>query len=295
MINTRHLGSLTALAQHGTFAAAGAAIGRSHSAISLHIKALEEELGTRLVDRSVRPVSLTTDGEALAAQAGRLQQVLDDIRTIGQGQAVAGQLRVGIVPTVMSHLAPRALSLLNRRHPALRLDIQTGLSGELAFAVRAGELDAAVLTAPDLPPEDLVQRPVADEPLVVIAPQGTEAGTDADLLQGHPFIWFNRKTWAGQQIERRLLDRRIRVRPTMEIDSLDAIHQLVRHGLGVAIVPDTGQALGGLTTVPFCEPQMVRQIVMLSRPGGPTPRLIEAMHSAFAEEAMRPLSARGEP
>lgn len=289
MINTRHLASLTALAQHGTFAAAGTAIGRSHSAISLHIKALEEELGTRLVDRSVRPAVLTTDGEALAAQAGRLQEVLNDIRSIGQGQAIAGRLRVGIVPTVMSHLAPRALSVLSGRHPALRLDIRTGLSGELAFAVRSGDLDAAILTAPDLPPEDLALRPIAEEALVVIAPPGTREEPDADLLQSHPFIWFSRKTWAGQQIERRLLDRRIRVRPTMEIDSLDAIHQLVRHGLGVAIVPDTGQDLAGLTSVAFCAPQMVRQTAMLSRPGGLSERLIDAIHVAFAESAQNPL------
>ena len=285
MINTRHLASLTAIAQHGTFAAAGAALGRSHSAISLHIKALEEELGTRLVDRSVRPAVLTADGEALAAQASRLQRVLDDIRSIGHGETIAGQLTVGIVPTVMSHFAPPALSLLSRRHPGLRPVIRTGLSGELAFAVRTGELDAAVVTAPDLAPEDLDTRPVAEEPLMVIAPPESAMGTDAELLQQHPFIWFSRKTWAGQQIERRLLDRKIRVRPSMEIDNLDAIVELVRHGLGVAIVPGTGQDLSGLVTQPFCDPQMVRRTVILSRPGAAGARLIEALHHAFVEAA----------
>lgn len=288
MINTRHLASLTAIAEHGSFAAAGSAIGRSHSAISLHIKALEEELGTRLVDRSVRPAVLTADGEALAAQAGRLQRVLDDIRSIGHGADITGQLSVGIVPTVMSHLAPPALSRLTTQHPQLRLDIRTGLSGELAFAVRGGDLDAAILTAPDLAPEDLVARPIADEPLVVIAPPDTPTDGDAALLQQLPFIWFSRKTWAGQQIERRLLDRRIRVRPSMEIDNLDAIVQLVRHGLGVAIVPDTGPDLEGLTKVPFCDPQMARPIILIARPGGPSVRLVEALHAAFVDVAGQP-------
>ncbi|MEM1298776.1 MAG: LysR family transcriptional regulator [Pseudomonadota bacterium] len=288
MINTRHLASLTAIAQHGSFAAAGAAIGRSHSAISLHIKALEEELGTRLVDRSVRPAVLTADGEALAAQAGRLQRVLDDIRSIGDSTDISGQLSIGIVPTVMSHLAPPALSLLNRRHPALRLDVRTGLSSELAYAVRSGDLDGAILTAPDLPPEDLVTHTIADEPLVVIAPGDRDAATDAELLQDQPFIWFSRKTWAGQQIERRLLDRRIRVRPSMEIDNLDAIVQLVRHGLGVAVVPDMGTDLEGLTRIPFCDPQMARRTVLMSRPGGPSARLLEALHLAFVETAGAP-------
>ena len=72
MLNPRHLASLLAIAEHGGFAAAGVALGRSHSAISLHIRALEEEIGATLVDRAARPAALTPDGEAMAEQARRL-------------------------------------------------------------------------------------------------------------------------------------------------------------------------------------------------------------------------------
>lgn len=124
-------------------------------------------------------------------------------------------------------------------------------------------------------------RAVLDEPLVVIAPPGVPAATDADLLRSHPFIWFSRKTWAGQQIERRLLDRHIRVREAMEVDSLEAIAALVRHGLGVAIVPSHASA-SDLTQVPFGDPQMARTLVMIARPRSPKARLFDALHAAFA-------------
>lgn len=283
MLNPRHLASLVAVAEHGGFGAAGQSVGRSHSAISLHVRALEQALGTALVDRSVRPTALTSDGEALVHEARRLQRVLDDIAALARSDRLAGRLAVGIVPTAMTHLAAPALAHLRRAHPAVAITIHTGLSGALAPAVAGGELDAALLTAPDLPPEGLQIRPVADEPLVVAAPTGTVEETDAALIAAHPFIWFSRRTWAGQQIERRLLDRGIRARGAMEVDSLEAIEALVRHGLGVAVVPDrTGAAPPGLKFRPFGDPQAVRRLALVSRPRSPRARLIEALHGALA-------------
>jgi len=282
MINPRHLASLRAIAEHGTFSAAGTSIGRSHSAISLHIKALEAEIGSQLVDRSQRPRTLTPDGEALVEQARRLNRVMEDIRAIGQGDRIAGSLAVGIVPTAMIHLAPPALARLRAEHPDLLIEIHTGLSGELARAVRAGDLDTALLTAPDVEPEDLATQVVAVEPLVVIAPENADGRSDKALLTAYPFIWFSRKTWAGQQIERRLLDRGIAVRAAMEVDSLEAIEALVRHGLGVAVVPDRGDA-AGLRRVPFGAPQAVRRLVLVTRRRAPRARLIDALHRALTQ------------
>lgn len=281
MINPKHLISLEAIATHGSFSAAGEVTGRSHSAISLHIKALEEELDTIVIDRTARPLALTSDGLALVEQAKRFRRVMEDIRAIGQSDQVSGLLSVGFVPTVMAHLAPPALARIRADHPELRLEIRTGLSGELARAVQGGDLDAAILTGPDLPPEDLESWPVAEEQLIVIAPAGTSGETEVDLLTQHPFIWFSRKTWAGQQIERRLLDRGIRVQAAMEIDSLEAIESLVRHGLGVAIVPDRAGHGEDLVRLPFCDPQAVRKVVMLTRQRSPKGHLIQALRTGL--------------
>ena len=285
MINPKHLASLEAIATHGSFSEAGNAVGRSHSAISLHIKALEEELGTIVIDRTARPLALTGDGMALVEQARRFRRVMEDIRAIGQSDSLSGTLSVGIVPTAMIHLAPPALARMRANHPEVRLEIRTGLSGELARAVETGDLDAAILTAPDLAPDDLDLLPIAEEPLVVIAPEGTQADSDGDLLNGHPFIWFSRKTWAGQQIERRLLDRGIRVNAAMEIDSLEAIESLVRHGLGVAIVPDHRTQGDGLIRIPFGDPQAIRRVVMVARKRTPKTRMIQALHDGLLAKA----------
>ncbi len=135
-MNLRQLRTLVAIAEQGSFTAAGNAVGLSHSAISLHVKALEQELGVALVDRTQRPPRLTARGAALVEQARRMAALVDEIRALGSDEMLAGSLAVGVVPTEMVHLLPPALARLRALHPKLAIRVRTGLSSELAQAVR---------------------------------------------------------------------------------------------------------------------------------------------------------------
>jgi DNA-binding transcriptional LysR family regulator len=114
---------------------------------------------------------------------------------------------------------------------------------------------------------------IAAEPFVVIAPPNSIERDDVALLTQRPFIWFNRKTWAGAGIEAQLKTRKIKVNATMEIDSLEAISSMVREGLGVSIVPvckGTRPEWDGLRAVPFGDPPFVREVGALI-PSTPAP------------------------
>jgi len=283
-MNLRQLRTLVAIAEQGSFTAAGNAVGLSHSAISLHVKALEEELGIALADRTQRPPRLTARGVALVEQARRMAALEDEIRALGSDKALAGSLAVGVVPTAMVHLLPPALARLRALHPKLAIRVRTGLSSELAQAVRGAELDVAVVTRPDIPPEGLGLHQIAREPLVVIAPANATEATDADLIAAHPFIWFSRKTWAGQHIERLLHARGLRPGEAIEVDSLEAIESLVAHGLGVSVVPErSGAPLPkSLRRVPFGTPQAARHLALIERDSNPKARLAAALHAELA-------------
>ncbi|MDH3669116.1 MAG: LysR family transcriptional regulator [Paracoccaceae bacterium] len=288
-MNLRQLRTLVAIGENGSFTAAGQAIGLSHSAVSLHVKALEQELGVSLADRSHRPPRLTAAGTALVEQARRMAALVDEIHALGSDAALAGALAVGVVPTAMIHLLPPALARLRDAHPKLMIQVRTGLSSELAQAVRGGELDAAVVTQPEMPPEGLALHHIADEPLVVIAPPGTQGTDDTALIAAHPFIWFNRKTWAGQHIERLLAARGLRPGKAMEVDSLEAIEAMVAHGLGVSVVPlRPGAALpADLVQLPFGVPQARRGLSLVERDGNPKARLTSALHQQLVAVAGR--------
>ncbi len=286
-MNLRQLETLVAIADHGSFTAAGGAVGVSHSAVSLQVKALEQELGVALADRRQRPPRLTARGAALVEQARRMLALAEEMRALGSDAALEGVLAVGVVPTEMVHLLPPALARLRARHPGLAIRVRTGLSSELAVEVRDGVLDAAVVTGPDIAPQGLGLTEIAREPLVAIAPAEAAGATAGELIAAHPFIWFSRRTWAGQQIERALATRGLRPAEAMEVDSIEAIESLVAHGLGVSVVPERPAAppAPAVRRLPLGGPDAFRRLVLAVHEGAPKARLAEALRAELVAAA----------
>ena len=285
-MNIRHMRTLLAAIEKGSFAAAGETVGVSHSAVSLQIKALEDELGVSLFDRSKRPPAPTARGRALAEHAKKTLELFDAARAVAMGDLVKGRLTVGAVPTTLSSILPPALATLRDHHPQLRVQVLSDTSARLAARLQRGELDIAICTRPDPSPPGLEWLHIADEPFVVIAPAHAEGETDAELLTGHPFIWFNRKTWAGRGIEAELQRRRIDVNSDMEIDSLEAIASMVSAGLGVSIVPVCKGARPfppRLRTAPFGDPPYSREVGALIAPDGAPDGMIDTFLEALRE------------
>ena len=283
-MNIRHLRTLLAAVEKGSFAAAGEAVGVSHSAVSLQIKTLEDELGVSLFDRAKRPPSPTARGRALAEHAKKTLELFDAARAVATGELVAGRLTVGAVLTTLSSILPPALATLRRQQPELRVRVLSDSSARLAARLQRGELDVAICTRPDPSPPGLDWIHVAHEPFAVIAPLHAAGQTDEDLLTAHPFIWFNRATWAGRGIEAELERRGINVASDMEVDSLDAIASMVSAGLGVAIVPVCKAARPfppRLRAVPFGDPPYSREVGALVAPDAAPEGLIEAFLDAL--------------
>lgn len=279
-MNLQFLKTLIAVSETPTFFAASQALSLSHSTVSLQLKALEDELGVPLFDRSHRTPVLTDRGLALVEYARRIEGILDEIASLGSDESLVGSLTVGVVSTALIHLVPPALSQLRLKHPRLKISLKTGFSDDLAQRVRNQEMDVAIATMPDSPVEGIRTRAIGPEGLQVIASAEASEQNYETLLASHPFIWFNRKTWVGQQIERHLINNKITVKGSIEVDSLEAIEALVRHGMGVSITPQT---IGSpplskdLKAFPFGTPQLTRVMAMLERPKNPKKQLTDAL------------------
>ena len=281
-MDLRRLRTLVAIADAPSFTAAGEHAGLSHSAVSLHVRDLEAELGVPLVDRRRRPPRLTERGLAVVEQARRMLDIAEDIRALGAERTLVGALSVGIVPSAMAGIAPPALARLRAQHPRLRVSIRTGLSGDLAVLVRAGTLDAALLSTPEPALPGLNAREASREPLQVIAPADADGADPASWLARYPFIWFSRATWAGQQIERHLARLGHAVDAAMEVDSLEAVEALVRAGLGVSVIPlRRGATRHGLRAAPLSDPPLWRHLSLIERPGHRRARFADALFNAL--------------
>lgn len=291
-MNLRQLRSISTILQQGSFAAAGDRIGLSHSAISVQMQQLENSLGIDLFDRSRRPVTLTVEGARIAAIANEVLDKLETIKQVASGSEVLASVAIGFIPTTVQNLLPRVLEALRREFPALQVRVKSGLSGELAAAVSRRELDYALLTTPVVEIPELDITSIAAEPFYVIAPADRGGITaDDELLRSMPYIAFSRRTWVGQHIAARLQQRGIHIRESIEIDSLEAIENLVAKGFGVAIVPRRLHAAidtKHIVHIPFGRPVDTRQLALVQPVSRPRTRLDLAIKKIFTDLPNRP-------
>ena len=293
-MDIRHLKTLLAIADHGGFAAAGAAIGLTQSAVSLHVKNLEETLGVALFDRHRRPPVLNSHGRELIVKSREIVDLYDRMRQSFNPAALSGVLNLGAVPTVITGMLPAALMALRASQPGLHIRVANGLSEELVGRVQNGELDGALVTEPTHLASGLDWQAVAREPLMVIAPAHLP-GDDRGLLESLPFIRFQRYAWAGRLIDAQLRDRNIRINTGMEIDSLEAISLMVSHGLGVSVVPRRAIPQPfppGVRALPFGEPPVYRVVGLVARSGNPRVMLLEVLHRQLRRQLAEGAQAR---
>lgn len=241
-MSIRHLRTLLAIAEQGSFAAAARAVRLTQSAVSMQMRALEEELGTALFDRSTRPPALTSAARALIADAEELVRGYDRLvhERRSQDAPVEGHLRLGAVPSVITGILPTAIAALRRRHPGMHVEIAMALSADLVDRLERGRLDAAIVSELGKPRQGYLWQPFAREPLVLIAPLDAPRQSAAELLAAYPFIRYTRQAWVGRLIDATLKRRRIKVGEAMTLDTLEAVTAMVSHGLGVSIVPQRG-------------------------------------------------------
>lgn len=280
-MSIRHLRTLVAIAEKGSFAAAADAVFVTQAAVSMQMKSLEDELGMPLFDRSKRPPVLNEAGRALIPKARDVLRAYDRLDQIGQDDdEIEGHLIIGAVPSTITGVMPRALLALRAKHPRLHVELTTGPSADLAMQVSRGNLDAAVISDLRHPIEGLAWEPFAWEPLIVIAPMDAPEMAPEQLLETYPFIRFSRRAWVGRLIDELLKDKGIRVSERMTLDSLEAIATMVFHGLGVSIVPY--RTVGTpfpvpLQRIPFGKPPTNRVLGLIQRDGNAKAELTEAL------------------
>lgn len=237
-MSIRNLKTLIAVADHGTFTAAADAVFVTHAAVSQQMKALEEEWGVAVFDRSRRSPALTPVGHALVARARDIVAAYDGIVPSVLGDAgFNGELSLGAVPTTLTGLVPFATAMLRENHAGLRVRVVPGLTIDLVSQVERAALDAAITTRPPAIPKRLEWRQIAEEEMELLASYETESGDPIELLRDNPYIRFSRQAVVGTIIDNWLQACGIEVRESMELENLDAISSMVYANLGVSIVP----------------------------------------------------------
>jgi LysR family hydrogen peroxide-inducible transcriptional activator len=146
----RQLQYLKLLAEQGSFGRAAEAAHVTQPTLSAGIQELERTLGASVVDRARSGVILTAVGEEALRRATVILNEAEELveAAANAGKPLTGRFRLGVIPTIAPFLLPGALPLLRERFPKLRLFLREDLTHRLIAALKAGQLDAALIAMP---------------------------------------------------------------------------------------------------------------------------------------------------
>lgn len=246
-VDLRQLQALIAIADHGSFSSAAAALHTVQSNVSSHVARLEKELGVQLVDR--HGGQLTEEGVAVVERGRRVMAELDaavaDVAALRH--EVVGTVRIGMIGTTARWLAPLLLDSMANTHPKVRLVIGDGTSATLEPHLASGSLDAAVVNLPQGSPE-LTERPLFDEDLILVVPVDhpfASAGhVDLSELDGFELLLPAPGTAFREEVDEACKSAGVTLVPRAEIDGVRLMASLSVRGFGPAILPATGASEG---------------------------------------------------
>ncbi|MBN6050602.1 LysR family transcriptional regulator [Nonomuraea sp. RK-328] len=237
MLDPRKLRLLRELARRGTIAAVAEAVMFTPSAVSQQLSALEREAGVPLLERTGRTVTLTPAGRLLVEHA---QAVLEELERASAALAAvrggpSGPVRIGAFPTAARALMPAALAELARSCPELEPMVSEIDPADVSGALRAGELDVALIHEYDfVPPEEdpaLATEPLFAEPMYLTGRATLADARDAPWITGKPGTLCHVMTIRACQAAG--FEPRVR----HQVDDFDTVLAFAAAGQGVALVP----------------------------------------------------------
>jgi DNA-binding transcriptional LysR family regulator len=244
----RHLRYFLALAEELSFTRASARVGIAQPPFSQQIRALEQEMGIRLVDRTPRRVVLTEAGTVFAERARFILSRIGEAVVVTQqiGRGLSGHICVGFTESGCFHPAvTRTLLEFRQAYPALHVTLQENKSTNLVAMIREGTVDAAFIRPPFEADEVVAYTPLLHEKMVVAVPRGhrlaTRKTTTLALLSEEVFVFYHRNVRPGLTDAVIAACERSGFRPRLsqEAPQLTSTLNLVAAGLGISIVPES--------------------------------------------------------
>jgi DNA-binding transcriptional LysR family regulator len=239
MSSIKTLKNFLAITRHKSVAAAAREIGLTAAAAGQQLQQLEKEIGLELFDRTKRSLTLNAHGRSLIEP---IQEIVARYEALGSSlkSDLSGTIILGALVSTLMGAFGKTLNELKQSFPSLEVKLIAGLSSDFLDQVLEGSLDAAIVTeSPYALPQNVQWTELYKEPMILISPVSPSKGKTgaSHTAPKLPFIRFERNTWTGHLVDQTIKANKLLIQEGMELNSVEAIIELVRQGLGYSIVP----------------------------------------------------------
>ena len=230
-----------AVAEHLNFRKAAEQLFLIQPAVTLQIKALENDLGMRLFDRTGGRITLTRQGSALLGYANQLARLASQAeRELGCSEGiVSGELALGASTTIAQYVLPRLLEVFQNEYPKMQFSLQSGNTSEVVRCLLEGRVALGLIEGPARE-RGVRTEPFMEDELMLITPPSF----DSDRLAPAQFLSSSLLMRERGSGSRRVVELALEkvgfklkaFKKVMELDSTEAIKSAVEAGLGVGFV-----------------------------------------------------------
>lgn len=284
-----------AVAELGNFRKAAESVHISQPAFSRRIEKLEQALGTQLLERTTRRVSLTAAGRDFDRQLRSILDALDATLLGIRGVAAThmGEVRLACIPSAVNYFLTDVIRLFHERYPKIKIRIMDDHANKVLLAVSQGDADFG-LTFTGAQEDDVEFSPLLEEEYVAACrrdhPLAQKAQVSWDELASYDYI--NVSKTSGNRL---LLDQALAFLPKQPKSLYETQHGttmigLVEAGLGVAALPAMAMPKENhplLVSVPLVDPVVTRKIGLIRRRGGVLSPAAKALYDIFYEMPLR--------
>lgn len=232
-----------ATAEERSISAAARRLSTSVATVSQQLTNLEGAIGSTLLNRGERPITLTPAGEMFLRRANAILNEADQARA-ELARADLSRLtgfRLGMIEDFDADVTPRLLTLMAEELKQCQFLLETGASHRLHDLLDARALDVIVATDMGLAGEGMEVWPLLQEPFVVAAPKGAVTGGDAlRQLKRLPLIQYTTRHYMGRLVAGHLARQNLMLAHRFELDSYHAIMAMVAAGAGWTILTPLG-------------------------------------------------------
>ncbi len=242
IVDLRQLEILRAVADTGSFTAAGHQLHLSQSAVSRQILLLEDELEEQVFLRVGGKIKITPSGTTLLDLSRRVFEDIEATRAriLDSRHTLGGTIRLVGGMTVCLYVFPPLLKEFKRAHPDVEVKVTPAATPRLVRQLRTGAADLGLVTLPVEDPHLVAESVLREELLLVTSPQDPLARKKhvmARDLARRPFVLFEAGSNSRRTIEHFFAREQIAPKIVTETENVEIIKALVRVRLGISIVP----------------------------------------------------------